>query len=801
MQDAPSPPVPLQAPKASWASRLFGYDVFISFALGGPPRGSQSYASDLARRLRERDLSVFFSEDELPPGEPLSDTLKRALLRSRLLVVIVNSGTLARPNWVRTEVETFRQAHPGRRVIPVCLDASIRDPAVSEAARPWLQHGQSIWLDEEAESAARGLATEALVRRLLLAPHRLKANTLWRAVVVAVGLGLVLLAALAAWQAVVAMRERDRVSALRDQALSRQLAAQSADAIVRDPVRALLLAVQSQAVVRTPASDGALLGAVSALPVTRLQPHGAAFETLALSPRGDAMVVSDVRGAVFLGALNSPSLTTVVPATQGINLFGTVKALAFSPDGSTWAHAGSSREITVHAPSGERRFPDGDKLGENMASFVFGLAFSPDGTTLAAVSSSRSLRLHDLAGGEARLLLHTAVDLVSVAFSPDGRWLAAGGDQGLLTAVAVAPGAVAPTLHAAAIGTVSALAFDRDGRWLFAASRGGRIEVFDARDGKRVAHQDVPDDGAVETLAASPDGRFIVTGHGNGAVLLWTWAPDGSTWSRQVLLRHAGPVRGLAFAADGRTLATVGQDGKLFVTLPVDRGRWQLLSSASPAHPASEAPGTSAQRGVPSPDGRWIVWPGTAAPAPAPFTLDFSGVPKQDVPRLTVARAPDRQVLLDGVELPGEMGETITAGPVFSPDSARIAFQVRHQLTSDVNDILQTRDRLLFWDLAAAAPVEGSVALPPGTRLTGAAADGSGWIAGSGAQPTAQFIFRTDSSHWAQVACSLAGRDLTLEEWRRYVGNERAYAPPCAAMGSRRAEAPAPGPAPSRPNR
>src|SRR5262245_25688073 len=58
-------------PRRGFAERLFGYDVFISFALGPPPRGAQSYASDLARRLRERDFSVFFSEDEAPPGEVL----------------------------------------------------------------------------------------------------------------------------------------------------------------------------------------------------------------------------------------------------------------------------------------------------------------------------------------------------------------------------------------------------------------------------------------------------------------------------------------------------------------------------------------------------------------------------------------------------------------------------------------------------------------------------------------------------------------------------------------------------------
>ena len=69
MTDTPTTLPAPRAPKASFASRLFGYDVFVSFALGGPPRGSQSYASDLARRLRERDLSVFFSEDEAPPTD------------------------------------------------------------------------------------------------------------------------------------------------------------------------------------------------------------------------------------------------------------------------------------------------------------------------------------------------------------------------------------------------------------------------------------------------------------------------------------------------------------------------------------------------------------------------------------------------------------------------------------------------------------------------------------------------------------------------------------------------------------
>jgi len=51
-----------------FASRLFGHARFISFALGPAPRGTQSYASDLARNLTDLDFAVFFSEAEAAPG-------------------------------------------------------------------------------------------------------------------------------------------------------------------------------------------------------------------------------------------------------------------------------------------------------------------------------------------------------------------------------------------------------------------------------------------------------------------------------------------------------------------------------------------------------------------------------------------------------------------------------------------------------------------------------------------------------------------------------------------------------------
>src|SRR5215471_8186028 len=74
---APTEADTARAPKRNSAARFFGFDVFISFALGPPPRGTQSYASDLARRLRERDFTVFFSEDEASPASGLTAPCSR----------------------------------------------------------------------------------------------------------------------------------------------------------------------------------------------------------------------------------------------------------------------------------------------------------------------------------------------------------------------------------------------------------------------------------------------------------------------------------------------------------------------------------------------------------------------------------------------------------------------------------------------------------------------------------------------------------------------------------------------------
>ena len=181
-------------PYTDLATRLFGFDFFVSFALGAPPRGTQPYASDLVRQLRERGFAVFYSEDALPPGRSLTSDLTRALDRSKALLVICNRATLLEPRWVRQEVEHFRRGKTERPVVPICLDASFQGTDVPWSG--WLPHRSAVWLDEAPDAAASALASAGVVDRVSIYRRVWNARRKWHmfqtAVVVALTTGLVL---------------------------------------------------------------------------------------------------------------------------------------------------------------------------------------------------------------------------------------------------------------------------------------------------------------------------------------------------------------------------------------------------------------------------------------------------------------------------------------------------------------------------------------------------------------------------------------------------------------------------------
>ncbi|WP_447511535.1 toll/interleukin-1 receptor domain-containing protein [Acinetobacter geminorum] len=153
---------------------MLGYDFFISFTLGPYPRGTQSYASDLARKLREKNFTVFYSEEEAPPGANLSNVLLKALRKSKVLLVIVNEGALLQSTWVRKEVEYFHSQNPKRLIVPINIGNTLEKYGDVIEADNWLNYKNNIWIVEDELAVETGIANKTVVDRIAVSYHFLK---------------------------------------------------------------------------------------------------------------------------------------------------------------------------------------------------------------------------------------------------------------------------------------------------------------------------------------------------------------------------------------------------------------------------------------------------------------------------------------------------------------------------------------------------------------------------------------------------------------------------------------------------
>jgi WD40 repeat protein/transcriptional regulator with XRE-family HTH domain len=482
-------------------------------------------------------------------------------------------------------------------------------------------------------------------------------------------------------------------------AQSRQLAAQSGALLDSDPDLAALLAVHAYRTSPTREATAALYAA-AALPLRKRLAGGAEpVDSLALSPDGHTVAANSRDGKVRIWSLPGGRLRHTFTG------YDSGEVAAFSPDGGTLAVAfarGADGMIGLLDPVTGRKLrtitvPDGS---------VRGIAFSPDGRTVAAASVT-TVRVWDVATGRKRRGFTGHPYPEAVAFGPDGRTVAAAGLDGLVRVWDVATGRTRTVGGGRIDGR--AVAFSPDGRTYAVVRAGGSVQLREVATGiVRHTLKDVPV--GMNGLAFAPDGRTIAVPSPGDTVRLWDTA-SGAARATMTAGHHGRGTMKVALGADGRTLVTSsnGDPDVRVHRLPADLPQTTLPGSAD----------TSIDDMVFSPDGHAVatvrqgpvgrgevqLWDARTGDREASLALDRDSAPGRKQPTFPVSRLAAvgfdptgralaarsvkkgvievRDVVTGRLRLSRALGAGGTA--VFSPDGTRLAVVGRQGAVHVVN--------------------------------------------------------------------------------------------------------------------
>jgi len=380
-----------------------------------------------------------------------------------------------------------------------------------------------------------------------------------------------------------------------------------------------------------------------------------------------------------------------------------IDAAAFSPDGEHFATGEWDGKAAIwNLQTGERvhEFSQGQ--------YVHAVAYDPAGERLATGGSDGSVHVYRVADGELIAKLDGHKDAVlSVRFSADGRRLLSSGYDQTARLWNLATGKPDQVLHGHS-WWVWAAEFSLDGRWIVTAGQDGKAIVWgrataqERREGagEFIARTEFTQHrGPVYAARFAPDGLHVATAGYDGRVLLWDRRetqpvnienrldnlPDPVV-NFVELAGHRSPARTLAFAPDGKTLASGGQDNEVLVS---DVASGKLLNRLR-GH-ASYVRGCAF-----SPDGQWLLTAGRDAqvklwrPTAQTETREITGAGDEGGQPILAARfSPDGQRIvtagsdrmaslwdadsLERLQRLREGHDFLTSSAVFFPDGTRLA--------------------------------------------------------------------------------------------------------------------------------
>ena len=333
---------------------------------------------------------------------------------------------------------------------------------------------------------------------------------------------------------------------------------------------------------------------------------------------------------------------------------------------------------------------------------------SPDGARLACCTDGlrRRVAVFDAMSGKQTSICNSHDDAIwTFSFSPDSSRLATDSEDRTARLWDAATGALLATCRGHTSKVVSS-AFSPDGSLLVTASADRTVRQWDARTGREV--QPPYDRHAVEVYSAvySPDGEWVASAGIDRTIRLWR---ARSREDVAVLHGHTGRVIEVAFAPDGRRLASLSRHSTLVGPGDDTVRVWDVDHRAT--LPALHGHTKAIYPLAYSPDGRWLasgswdrtvrLWDGATGESCATlphssyvwglaFGPDSSwlvtGCPLDDRLRIwDVATARVRKEIL----IEGRNFQSLTA----SPDGSRVA----------VTDLVpkRSKNRLTVYDIAS----------------------------------------------------------------------------------------------------
>jgi hypothetical protein len=293
--------------------------------------------------------------------------------------------------------------------------------------------------------------------------------------------------------------------------------------------------------------------------------HDRMVTGLAFSPRGDLLASSSWDGSVRLWDPHAGRVTRILTGHQGF-----VECVAFRPDGKRLASGGADHVVRIW----DLLRAEQVRTLEGNTDVVHSVAFSHDGGRIASAGRDHQVRVWKADSGEVLWTLkgHTG-PVLSVAFHPEGKWLASAGRDGTVRVWDTQTGRHRSTYRGHS-GEVRSVAFSPDGRLLASGGQDKTVRVWDAQGNEvfKFRGHSFP----IHAVAFSPDSRYVasansrasgVGGEGEevGTIKVWE-ARTGQEFF--TLHGHTGPITGVCFSPDGRSLASSSQDKTLKVWMP-----------------------------------------------------------------------------------------------------------------------------------------------------------------------------------------------------------------------------------------